>query len=318
MTQRQIDSEKKEEFSAPVRICLSGEDLDWLGFKCCCLAINLRTRVSFNKYGNPYRSTFVDKIWPLIIQNCGDKSYNEPPDVSITNEAPIASGLSSSTSLIIALIKAWFNHINQPITDPYRLAELAFNIEYQVIGCGGMDQLTISYGGTLLMQGKDRDLPDILGRIKWPEEYGLLLIDSGQPKSTKEHIAEVRTQIDKKDKNLNRYISITDNCSEQIWEAIEKRQIERLTLAINHAHEAMRDYQNMSTGFIETLRDMALNNGCQAVKLTGAGGGGCLFAVVSESKIIETLNKLRTVYQKHKLPAKSYIIKPDNIGSANA
>src|SRR3989338_6987011 len=130
MTQRQIDSEKKEEFSAPVRICLSGEDLDWLGFKCCCLAINLRTRVSFNKYGNPYRSTFVYNIFPLIIQ---------------------------------------------PITDPYRLGELAFNIEYQVIGCGGMDQLTISYGGALLMQGKDRDLPDILGRIKWPEEYGLLL-----------------------------------------------------------------------------------------------------------------------------------------------
>jgi len=212
--------EKKKEFSAPVRICLAGEDLDWLGFRCCCLAIDLPTRVSFNIHTNPYKSAFVEKAWSLIIEHFGENTYNKPPNVNVISEAPIESGLSSSTALIIALLKAWFTYIDQPISDPLRIAEMAFNIEHQLIGCGGMDQLTISYGGTLLMKGKDAALPSILGHIKWPEEFGIILIDSGQQKSTKEHIAEVRAQIDRRDKNLNQYISIADYCSKQIWNAI--------------------------------------------------------------------------------------------------
>ena len=62
----------KNNFSAPIRICLSGEDLDWLGFRCCCLAIDLPTRVSFNIHTNPYKSAFVEKAWSLIIEHFGE------------------------------------------------------------------------------------------------------------------------------------------------------------------------------------------------------------------------------------------------------
>lgn len=299
----------KNNFSAPIRICLSGEDLDWLGFKCCCLAISEFTIVNLNSEENVYDGQFLKYVWNIILEEY-ELGKSNPPTLSVIRDAPVSRGLSSSTSLTIALIKACLSFLALPKPKDEKIAELAYLAEHKITQCGGMDQLTISCGGALLMKGTVNGLPSILEKAKWNKDWGILLIDSKQKKSTANHILAVKKQLERKNPFLKRYIEIVDKYALLAWDALLSQDIELFSEAINASHEAMQKYQKMSTSKIEYLRNIALNNGCKAVKLTGAGGGGCLFGIASLNEIYSVLNRLRNEYDKHNLTADLKVVKP--------
>src|ERR1700739_2185257 len=95
----------QQSYSAPIRACLGGEDLDWLGYASCCVALDLRTRVSLSGVFDPHESEYSRQAWRLLLANSGIKTA--PPPLYVSNEAPITSGLSSSTSLTVAILQAY-------------------------------------------------------------------------------------------------------------------------------------------------------------------------------------------------------------------
>lgn len=266
----------------PVRICHAGEDLDWLGYKCCCTAIDLVTEVKLLTKGKSHSSIFFDNVWRILCEY-----YNitkKKPRVEVSSEAPIGSGLSTSSSLTLALIKAGLMYAGIDSVTADELANVGYEVEFRISQGGGMDQLTIARGGTLLMQGQDSGLPFILDETSWPSDFAVILLDSCQKKETTPHIQTVHEQLRTGDIRLKEYIAVMEKCAVASFDAIMNGNLLVLQGSLNQAHLAMRDLQYMSTRKLEAIRDIALSVGCGGVKLSGAGGGGCLFSVVQKSE----------------------------------
>lgn len=233
--------------SRPVRACLSGEDLDWLGGRSVCAAIDLLTTVEVN--GPPEAEHTADtalpewatKIWHFLGERIPGLAP-DPPPVRVSSQAPSASGLSTSTTLILALFDGLVVTIpNAPLVSRRLLVEWAYEFEFAICNGGGMDQLAVALGGTTLFQGRATGLPEVLDRADFPAEWTLIVVDSGTPKSTPDHIRSVRAQHAAGDRVLAEYVERADAASAQAWEAIRTRRLTALTDAMTAAHQAMRD-----------------------------------------------------------------------------
>ena len=271
--------------SSPVRACLSGEDLDWMGGRSVCVALDLLTTVEVN--GSPAVDGASDTalhewtlgIWRFLAERIPGME-RDPPPVRVWSEAPSASGLSSSTALILALFKALVATI--PAASPVPLdviVEWAYEFEFAICNGGGMDHLAIARGGATLFGGRPSGLPELIGHVVFPSEWSLVVVDSGTPKSTSHHIRSVRAQYAASDPVLAEYLERSDAVSGLVWDAIRGRNLMALTESMTQAHRAMRDLQKMSTPLLEQLRSIARSAAGLPLKVSGAGGGGALIGV---------------------------------------
>lgn len=270
-----------------MRACLAGEDLDWLGGACCCVALELPTTVSLTA-GAPAPPAYLGAVLRSL-----DIADPERYALRVRATAPIASGLSTSTSLIVALLRACLALRGDADPGSLALARMAYEIEFAFENGGGMDQLAIIEGGALLLDGVPTGLPRIVARAAWPAEIGLVVIASRQPKSTHDHIRHVRDQLAAGDADLAAYQRAAADAATRAWGGVACADLALLAAAVNDAHATMRDNQQMSTPLLEELRDAALAVGFAGVKITGAGGGGALIALAPAAATSEMAARLR-------------------------
>ncbi|ANW17092.1 galactokinase [Streptomyces clavuligerus] len=281
----------------PCRACLSGEDLDWLGGgRSVSLALELRTTVETlpgpapgpeprqprqdGREGPDARGGgWADEVWTALRERAPGLGPR-PPAVRVRSDAPPASGLSSSTALIVALFRAYADTVlDPPGIGPATLAQWAYAFEFERFHGGGMDHLAVIEAGALLLEGRTSGLPAIRERRAFPEEWDVLVVDSGIRKDTGDHIKVVRAQLAAGDPDLAAYREEADAASAEVWTALGARDLDGLARAMDRAHTAMRDHQRMSTPALEEIRSLTLRASGLRLKLSGAGGGGSLVAV---------------------------------------
>ncbi|MFF1360141.1 mevalonate kinase [Streptomyces sp. NPDC058297] len=284
--------------SVPCRACLSGEDLDWLGGRSVSVALDLMTTVEIGPPGprageDGGAGGWREEVWAFLRERLPALAPR-PPAVTVRSDAPGASGLSSSTALIVALFRA-FADVGAPDAEvpEQQLAQWAYEFEFAVFNGGGMDHLAVVEGGALLLQGRTSGLPSVRDRLEFPEDWALVVVDSGTRKDTGDHIRSVRAQLATRDPALTDYRARTDAASEAAWEALRAHDHEALGAAMSRAHEAMRDCQRMSTPLLEELRGLARRSVGLPLKLSGAGGGGALVGVCPVAEERETVERLR-------------------------
>lgn len=289
--------------SRPVRACLSGEDLDWMGGRSVCVALDLMTTAEVN--GSVTAEIASDTalfewtrgIWRYLGERIPGLAP-DPPPVRVWSEAPRASGLASSTALILALFEAFVAVITTAAPVPLAvLVQWAYEFEFAICNGGGMDHLAIAWGGATLFDGRPSGLPDLIGHVDFPAEWSLIVVDSGTPKSTAHHIRSVRAQYAASDPVLAEYIERSDAASGLAWEAIRARNLRTLTDAMTDAHRAMRNLQKMSTPLIEQVRSLARSAAGLPLKISGAGGGGALIGVCPATEAAAIAESLRTAYR---------------------
>jgi galactokinase len=289
----------------PTRACLSGEDLDWLGGRAVCLALDLTTTVEAGPDvtgpGDPGVDQLAGQVWAFLrarLPGAGPM----PPRTAVRSQAPVASGLSSSTALIVGLFRACIDSLEsgrEPSAArvPARtLAQWAYEFEFEICHGGGMDQLSVILGGALLAGGVLTGLPEIRDRLAFPADWTVVVVDSATPKSTSDHIRTVRAQSAARDPRLADYLATADQASGVAWQAIRTRDLPSLHAAMRQAHGAMRDLQRMSTPLLEQLRRLALDAAGLRLKLSGAGGGGALVGVCPQADAGPVVHRLRQAY----------------------
>ncbi|MFF9350117.1 mevalonate kinase [Streptomyces sp. NPDC014734] len=281
----------------PCRACLSGEDLDWLGGgRSVSVALALTTTAEIRPGPAPDRRAadgWSREVWAFLHERLPGLGPR-PPAVTVSSRAPSASGLSSSTARIVALFRA-FTHpsLTGRHVDDDTIARWAYEFEFAVFNGGGMDHLAVVEGGALLLEGRERGLPAVRERLEFPDEWRVVVVDSGTRKDTRHHIRDVRAQLASGDPALAAYRAAADEASERVWEALRGRDLVGLTTAMTRAHEAMRDHQRMSTPFLEELRGLASRAVGLPLKLSGAGGGGAMVGVCPAETVEGTVERLR-------------------------
>ncbi|WP_380282257.1 galactokinase [Kitasatospora purpeofusca] len=283
-----MSEEQPIRVAVPCRACLSGEDLDWLGDgRSVSLALDLPTTVEVVPGGPSGAAEQADtgwpaEVWAFLRDRFPGLPAGEAPAVSVSSEAPAASGLSSSTALIVALFRAFAEAAGAPAgvrVPDATLVQWAYEFEFARFNGGGMDHLAVAEGGALLIDGRERGLPVVRERLEFPDDWRVVVVDSGTRKNTADHIRTVRAQLAAGDRALAAYRAEADLASGAAWEALRGREHEALGEAMTRAHRAMRDFQGMSTPVLEELRTLALRAAGLPLKLSGAGGGGSLVGV---------------------------------------
>ncbi len=269
--------------SAPGKIILFGEHAVVYGRHSLVSAINLRCYVEAKEskevlIKSSLGVTSLDfKIHPYVsyaIKRFSEKAKIDGVKIEIKSEIPIGSGLGSSAAVTVATLKALDAEFNTGFTNE-EILELAKLVELDVQGlASGVDPFTSTYGGAWLIPEKKR--------VVIP--YDFFVINLGS-KSTAEMVAKVAKLRKRHSKTVERIFDAIDALTVEAASKIDDYKTIEELISIN---QSLLRALGVSTPEIDKLIAELDELGFKA-KITGAGGGGCIFGLKKEKIPPESL-----------------------------
>jgi len=201
------------------------------------------------------------------------------------SDVPPGSGLGSSSTLVVSMIKVFSEWFNIPMGE-YDIAKLAYEIERIDLGFSGgkQDQYAASFGGFNFMDfNKNGSVVinplSIKPRIINELSENLLLYYSGISRSAAEIsdsiIDEQNSNVDNKINESVIAMKATKKISHDMKNAFILGNIEEIASLMNKSWEHKKQTaQKVSNNELDEMFNLALKNNAKACKLSGAGGGG--------------------------------------------
>lgn len=213
----------------------------------------------------------------------------EPKAFRITtyNDAPAGSGLGTSSTMVVAILKAFVEWKGLPLGD-YEIARLAYEIERKDLGLSGgkQDQYAAAFGGFNYMEFLPGDIVIVnpLKVKRWildEMEASMVLYFTGASRSS-------AAIIDKQKKNTSDGNSAAIEAMHRIKQSAMEMKLAVLKGDMDDfariLREAWEDKKKMAEGIsnpmIQEVIDVATAAGAKAGKVSGAGGGGFIMFVV--------------------------------------
>lgn len=237
-------------------------------------------------------------------------------DVSVESTIPVGAGLSSSAAIIVATLKA--ASLGLADLDGAALAFAAKDIENTFIGvpCGIMDQMAVALGtpGTVLALDT-RDCSYTL--LDLPQTWSVVVIHSGVRRALSDGRYRVRRDqcleaaaalgvdylcdasllsIDALAEPLvNRARHATSEAarSRDAIAALRTGDRSRFGRLMNESHDSLRDDMEVSVPEIDQLVCDAVSLGADGARITGAGFGGCIVALVEPERMEDWWSALK-------------------------
>ena len=217
--------------------------------------------------------------------------FNGGQDLSIVvttySDAPPGSGLGSSSTMVVSMLSAYQQLLNLPFGE-YDLAHLAFEIERKDCGLSGgkQDQYATTFGGINFIEfsAEDRVLVNPL-RIKTSiinelESHILLFYTGVSRDSSKIIDDQISSTASNQEKRLDAMHELKE-ISYQMKECLLRSDIEGIGKILKKSWEAkVKTSSKISNDHINAICSDAINNGADAVKVSGAGGGGFIMVFV--------------------------------------
>lgn len=223
-------------------------------------------------------------IYNHIVKNFNNGSPL-PVTVSTYSEAPAGSGLGTSSTMVVAILKAYVELLKLPLGE-YDIAHIAYKIEREEVQLSGgkQDQYAATFGGFNFMEfSKDKVIVNPLRVKRWiinELECSLVLYFTGVSRSSAKIINE---QINSAKKNEKNSIQAMHELKMQAYEmknAILTGQLNSLCEILNKSWESKKKVSNSITNsYIDECYDYIMKNGGKAAKVSGAGGGGFMMII---------------------------------------
>ncbi len=217
----------------------------------------------------------IAAVWRLL-----DYLDCHPPNAAITlhSDIPIASGMGSGAAITTALFRALLHVLNKSLTDD-QLNDLVYEVEKIHHGTpSGVDNTVIVFEQPIIFV---RGNP--IERLSIGQPFTLLVGNTGIESSTKIAVGDVRTLY-------NSNIDLLTSKFNSIGELVRMGQIaigtgDHATLGrvMNENHQLLQEL-TVSSLALDTLVNVACESGAMGAKLSGAGRGGNMIALVTEEK----------------------------------
>lgn len=217
-------------------------------------------------------------------------------------EAPQGSGLGTSSTLVVSLLGAFVEWLNLPL-GKYDIAHLAYEIERVDLKMSGgkQDQYAATFGGINYIEffGNDKVIVNPLQlkpEIIYELENNLLLYFTATQRLSANIINEqVKNVNEKNSKSVEAMHNLKEQ-AHQMKDALLRGELDKIGEILKFGWKNKKDMANsISNALIDSIYNMALENGATGGKISGAGGGGFMFfycpavTKIKVARAIETL-----------------------------
>ena len=270
-----------------------------------------------------------------------------PIHAVLTSDVPVGAGMSSSAAIEVAFAYAWtqLGGFDMTLSDLALLCQKAEN-KYVGVNCGIMDQMISACGkadhammlDTRTLERAYFGVPEgiaivvansMVRRALTGSEYNVRRAQCEQAVSVlQEHYPEIKALRDVTPEQLVQHQDdmsdvvyrrarhiVTENARVlQVSRDLYENRIAHVGELLIAGNQRLRHDYEVSIPELDTLVEAAAEvDGCYGARLTGAGFGGCIIALVDEDAVGDVEAHLVEVYQdKHDMEPTVYVTRADN------
>ena len=196
-------------------------------------------------------------------------------------DAPAGSGLGSSSTLVVVMIRAFAELLNLPLDD-YTIAHLAYQVERVDCGLQGgrQDQYSATFGGFNFMEfyADNRAVINPLRVKNWiicELEASLVLFYTGVSRESAKIIADQSSNVTSGTSDAIDAMHGIKREAQVMKECLLRGDFAGIVDSMRLGWESKkRSARTVSTPHIEEVYESAMKAGGLAGKVSGAGGGG--------------------------------------------
>ena len=293
----------KSKASAPGKVILFGEHFVVYGVKAILCSINKRVTVTAEKTSKR-KISINSEIGNLILEpnkliseinsplkpfyylaNKAIKNQDTGIEIKIKSEIPLGAGLGSSSACCVAGAAAIFKLFEDVSKE--RILELAIEAERTIFeNTSGADCTVCTYGG-IIEYGKKQGFK----KIENEPNFQLVIVNSNIEHSTESMVSGVKTFVIKNKEEFSKLLNQESKLVEDVLKLLKENNPEELGEKINQNQKYL-EIIGISNNQIKKMIQIGQKTSFGA-KITGSGGGGCIFALTNESNVEQSLKEFK-------------------------
>ncbi len=296
--------------SAPGKIILFGEHFVVYGIKAVLCSTDkritatsqfvdekiIRIRSSFGEWNRVIDSLdnlenvqqkFMKPFFYIAKKTLMENSTKQGIEIVIESEIPPGVGLGSSSAACVAVTASVSRLFHKLSND--EVVKLAIQAERTIFEQNsGADASVSTFGGLV-----SYDLKEGFQPIPSRNDLSFIISNSAQVHNTQDVVRQVRKFKEKNEDLFNKLCREETNIVNNAITSLKENNLNELGSLMLKNHELLRQI-GVSTEKIDLLVSEARKT-AHGAKITGAGGGGCIIALVDNSNTENTLDNLRKI-----------------------
>ncbi len=200
--------------------------------------------------------------------------------ITVHSDIPIASGLGSGAAISAAIIRALAQHFNQPqLLENGMVSQLTYEVEKIHHGTpSGIDNTVVAYEQPVYFVRRQPTNLIVPFVVKRP--LTLLIGNTGVRSSTKTVVMDVRRQWKADPTTFDTLFDACGNIAEAARIGIEQGNMVEIGRLMSQNH-ALLQKMSVSSPELDNLAAAAMSAGALGAKLSGAGRGGNMIALIA-------------------------------------
>ena len=289
--------------SAPGKVILFGEHFVVYGVKAILCSINKRVTVTAEKTSER-KISINSKIGKLEIEpdkpiseinsplkpfyylaNKSIENKDSGIRIQIDSEIPLGAGLGSSSACCVAGAAAIFKLFGNISRE--EVLKLAIEAERTIFeNTSGADCTVCTYGGIM-----EYDKNKGFKKIQYKPNFQLVIINSNIEHSTQSMVSKVKEFENKNTEEFSRLSDLESKLVEDVLKLVKENKIQEIGQKMNQNQKYL---ENIGISNKELTKMIRIGQESSfGAKITGSGGGGCIFALTNESNLQNILKKFK-------------------------
>jgi len=293
----------KSKASAPGKVILFGEHFVVYGVKAILCSINKRVTVTAEKTSER-KISINSEIGKLVLEpNKSILEINSPLKpfyylankaienedtgihIEIDSEIPLGVGLGSSSACCVAGSAAIFKLFGE--ISKKEILKRAIEAERTIFeNTSGADCTVCTYGGIM-----EYDKNMGFKKIEDEPNFQLVIANSNIEHSTQSMVFKVKEFENKNKEEFSRLLNLESKLVEDVLKLVKEKKTKEIGKKMNQNQEYLETIgisNNELTKMIKIGQESSFG-----AKITGSGGGGCIFALTNELDLQNTLKEFK-------------------------
>ena len=289
--------------SAPGKVILFGEHFVVYGVKAILCSINKRVTVTAEKTSER-KISINSKIGKLELEpdkpiseinsplkpfyylaNKAVENKDTGIHIQIDSEIPLGAGLGSSSACCVAGAAAIFKLFGDISKE--KILKLAIEAERTIFeNTSGADCTVCTYGGIM-----EYDKNKGFKKIEHEPNFQLVIINSNMEHSTQSMVSKVKEFENKNKEEFSKLSNLESKLVEDVLKLVKENKIQEIGQKMNQNQEYL---ENIGISNKELTKMIKIGQESSfGAKITGSGGGGCIFALTNESNLQNIIKKFK-------------------------